>query len=258
MPTLPAGDYYAAIQARTGTLAAIVDRTDPALQIPACPGWTLRNLATHVGRAQRWAAEITAARSATFIDFAAVPDGRLPAEQAARGPWLVAGAGRLIAALLEAGEDDVWAFNRTAPASFWARRMAHETTVHCADAQLAAGDEVCIEPELAADAIDEWLTTMSGPLPMRQDRRLDALPLGRSLHVHATDAALGGAGEWLVRHASQGGIQVLSGHAKADVALAGPAAEVLLVLLRRRPVSGTVNVFGDRSLLDRWLEHTEF
>ena len=41
--------------------------------------------------------------------------------------------------------------------------MSHQAMVHCADAQLAAGDEVFGIPELAADAIDEWLTVMSGP-----------------------------------------------------------------------------------------------
>jgi hypothetical protein len=33
----------------------------------------------------------------------------------------------------------VWSFTGPTPASFWIRRMAHETLVHQADAQLAAG-----------------------------------------------------------------------------------------------------------------------
>ncbi len=41
--------------------------------------------------------------------------------------------------------------------------MAHETLVHRADAQLAAGadPEPVIEAEVAADAIDEWLTLLA-------------------------------------------------------------------------------------------------
>jgi hypothetical protein len=41
-------------------------------------------------------------------------------------------------------------------------------------------------------------------------------------------------------------------HAKADVAARGPAADLLLVCWRRRPVD-TVDVVGDRTVLDAWL-----
>jgi uncharacterized protein (TIGR03083 family) len=257
MPKLPDELYYATIAAQAADLAAVVDCTDPALPVPACPGWTLRQLATHVGRAHRWAAEIITTRSEQFIEFESVPDRRLPDDHTARGRWLTAGAARLVTAIRDAGDDRMWTLGSIGPASFWARRMAHETTVHCADAQLAAGDEVSIPAELAADAIDEWLTTMSGPLFGQPDPRADALALGRTLHVHATDPGLGDAGEWLVRHSGDG-VQVRSGHAKADVALAGPAQEILLVLLRRRPAASQVSVHGDDSVLSRWLERTRF
>jgi uncharacterized protein (TIGR03083 family) len=258
MPILPAEQCYAELDAAAAALAALVDSADPDLPVPACPGWTLRQLATHVGRAHRWAAEIVGTRSADFIEFRAVPDGRLPDDQAARGQWLTAGAGRLAEAVRNAGEDSVWAFGELRPATFWARRMAHETLVHGADAQLAAGRDVAIPAPFAADAIDEWLTVMSGPLSGRPDPRADALPPGTSLHVHATDSELGGAGEWLVRHSADG-VEVLGGHGKADVALAGPAADLLLVLMRRLPVTHqAVAVHGDREVIGRWLERTSF
>jgi uncharacterized protein (TIGR03083 family) len=235
-----------------------VDAEDPALPIPACPDWTLRQLATHVGRAHRWAHEIVATRSSAFIEFSAVPDGKLPADPAERGRWLTAGAAALIRALRAAGDERVWAFGLRTPARFWARRMAHETLVHCADAQQAAGDEVDIPAELAADAVDEWLTVMSGPHAGQADLRASALPAGSALAVQATDAELGGAGRWLVRHSGDG-VQVVAGHASADVELSGRAADVLLVLMRRVPPGGgTVRVLGDAALLDRWLEQTAF
>jgi uncharacterized protein (TIGR03083 family) len=258
MPALPSELYYAEIDASSAALAAVVDSADPGLAIPACPDWTLGQLATHLGRAQRWAAEIVRTRSAEFIEFRAVPDGKLPDDLAARGRWLTAGAARLITALREAGGQEVWAFGQMTPASFWARRMSHEAMVHCADAQFAAGDEVSWTPELAADAIDEWLTVMSGPLFGRPDPRLAALPPNRSLHVHATDPELAGAGEWIVTHAGDG-IQVTAVHGKADAALSGAAADVLLVLLGRKPASGpAVRVFGDHDLLDAWLKGITF
>jgi uncharacterized protein (TIGR03083 family) len=197
-------------------------------------------------------------RSAEFIDFRAVPDGKLPEDQLARGRWLTAGAARLIEALREAGGEEVWAFGQMLPASFWARRMSHEVMVHCADAQLAAGDELSLAPELAADAIDEWLTVMSGPFAGQPDRRLAALPLDRSLHVHATDPELSGAGEWLMTHTGDG-VEVAAHHGKADAALSGPAADVLLVLLGRKPASDpAVQVFGDHDLLEAWLKGLTF
>jgi hypothetical protein len=55
MSQLPAELLYAELDACTARLAALVDSEDPALPIPACPDWTLRQLATHVGRAHRWA-----------------------------------------------------------------------------------------------------------------------------------------------------------------------------------------------------------
>ena len=45
------------------------------------------------------------------------------------------------------------------------------------------------------DAIDQWLGFLCGPAPEEQDRRLEALPGGTVLHVHATDNRLGGDGE---------------------------------------------------------------
>jgi uncharacterized protein (TIGR03083 family) len=120
----------------TARLAALVDTEDPALPIPACPDWTLRQLATHVGRAHRWATQIVATRSAEFIEFRSVPDARSPADQAQRGRWLTARAAMLIGAL-RGYDERVWAFSQRL-SQFWARRMAHETLVHCADAQQAA------------------------------------------------------------------------------------------------------------------------
>ncbi len=163
-----------------------------------------------------------------------------------------------LAALMDAGDDRVWAFHGLAPASFWARRMAHETVVHRADAQLAAGQDFTVGAPLAADAIDEWLTVLTAPAPGEPDERGGALPPGRSLHIHATDHGLDGAGEWLAGNAADG-VTVTSGHGRADVALSGPAADLLLVLMRRKPASDpAVRVFGDQAVLDQWLEHTPF
>jgi len=256
VPEVSIDRLCAEIGASTATIAGLAGQPDLTAAVPTCPDWTLRELAIHVGRAHRWAAEIVSTRSAEFIPFRSVPDGKFPAEPAERAAWLRAGADRLIGAVRGAGGDPVWAFGEMRPASFWARRMAHETAVHRADAELAAGRVPDLDPALAADAIDEWLCFLSGPIYGRPDPRADALPPGRSLHVHATDDGLAGAGEWTVR-ADPAGVTVSGGHDKGDVAVRGPAARLLLVLLRRLPADDpSVQVIGDAATLSRWLERT--
>jgi uncharacterized protein (TIGR03083 family) len=255
MPPIAVDRCYAEIEASTETLAGLVHGADLTRQVPTCPEWTLRQLATHVGRAQRWAAEIVSTRSAEPIPFRQVPDGRIPDDPALHAPWLRAGAARLNGAVREAGSDTVWAFGALRPASAWARRMAHETAVHRADAEITVGREPGFEPDLAADAIDEWLGFLSGR-GEPGDPRLNALPDGAVLHVHVTDDGVNG--EWLVRR-DGAAVTVEPGHGKGDVALRGPAGRLLLVLLRRVPPDDPqVQVLGDPALLTAWLAATPF
>jgi len=260
MPQLSADRYVAEIEASTAGLAEILAEYDQGLPIPTCPGWTLRQLVTHVGRAHRWAAEITRTRSDAFIPSREVPDGKLPDDPAGQRAWLRAGAARIVDAVREAGSDLVWSFTGPAPAGFWMRRMAHETLVHRADAQLAAGaePEPVIEAEVAADAIDEWLMLVTGGIVGNAGERAKVLPAGAGLRLHATDDGLGGRGEWMIRR-DAGGLAVERSHGKGDAALAGPAAGLLLVLMRRRPVSDpAVTVQGDSAVVDGWLASTAF
>jgi uncharacterized protein (TIGR03083 family) len=251
--------WFAEIAASTDTIARMIGEAGLAAPVPTCPDWTLRELAGHVGRAHRWAAEIVGSRSAEFIPFRSVPDAVLPAGPGQPGRWLRAGAARLAGTVQAAGSDPVWTFAGMRPVVFWARRMAHETAVHRADAEIAAGRVPGLAPDLAADAIDEWLGFM--PAAMTDgagDPRQDALPAGRALHIHATDDALAGTGEWTLRH-EPSGITLARGHAKGDVAVRGPAARLLFVLVRRLPADNpSVEVLGDPAVLARWLEHTPF
>ena len=102
MSQLSADRYFAEVQESTAGLAEILAEHDLGLPIPTCPEWTLRQLVTHVGRAHRWAAEITRTRSEAFIPFREVPDGKLPADRAGQCAWLRAGAARVVEAVREA------------------------------------------------------------------------------------------------------------------------------------------------------------
>jgi len=259
MPLLSPDRYFAEIEASTAGLAEILAEHDQSLPIPTCPEWTLRQLVTHVGRAHRWAAEITRTRSDAFIPFREVPDGKLPDDRSEQPAWLRAGAARIVDAVREAGSDLVWSFTGPTPAGFWIRRMTHETLVHRADAQLAAGakPEPVIDAEIAADAIDEWLMLLTRGILGPADERTETLPFA-ALHIHATDDGLGGRGEWMIRHDAEG-LTVEPGHGKGDAAVTGPAASLLLLLMRRRPVSDpAVTVYGDGAVVDGWLASTAF
>ena len=80
--------------------------------------------------------------------------------------WFRAGHAALVQTLDAAGPGlDCWTFlpGAVSPLAFWARRQAHETTMHRVDVQLAAaaaappGHLDPIPAELAADGVDELL-----------------------------------------------------------------------------------------------------
>ena len=143
--------------------------------------------------------------------------------------------------------------------SFWARRFAHETLLHRADAALALGVDFAVTPELAIDAIDEWMEL--GSLPQMFDfhpHRRELLGPGRTLHLHATDVPSGAGAEWLVDLTGDL-LAWRRAHDKAAVAVRGPVAELLLLVYGRLPVDEAgVEVLGDAKLLDFWLERVSF
>jgi uncharacterized protein (TIGR03083 family) len=247
---------YGEITGSTATLAGLIDGTDLTRPVPTCPEWTMRQLVTHVGRAHRWATAMVAARATEPLPFREIPDGKLPGDQ--RGPvdWLSAGAAGLVATVQAAGDTQVWTHLGLGPARYWARRMAHETAVHRADGQIALGQRPRIDPATAADGIGEWLGFLATPGPGEDPPSLGALH-GKVLHLHVTDEGVAG-GEWMIRPAEDG-ITVEPGHGRGDVAVRGPASDLLLVLMRRFPAGDpAVEVLGDPALLDSLLAETAF
>ena len=253
--------FFTELRACTAELARITDG-DLERPVPTCPGWTFRQLATHLGRGHRWAAQIVATRASAPVPLREVADGKLPDDPAQHAPWLNAGAVQVIEAVTAAGSDPVWTFTGMRPASFWARRRAHEAAVHLADAQLAAGRDVELAPDAAADGVDEWLALVAagteGTTDPARERARELRGDGQSLHFHATDPGLSSTGEWLVTR-TPSGVTVARGHGKADVAVRGPAASLLLVLTRLLPPSDpAIEILGQQALLTHWLQHTPF
>nr|MBO2501203.1 maleylpyruvate isomerase family mycothiol-dependent enzyme [Thermoanaerobacterales bacterium] len=206
--------------------------------VPTCPGWSCERLVGHVGRVWRWTAAWVRGERDIQVE-------RAPAGDAVVA-WARAGLDELVAAIEATdpeAEVDTWAGPQ--PAMFWPRRMAIEAALHRVDAQLAVGERTPVDTALALEAIDELFTVI---LPWRgtPDLRGD----GETIHLHATDDLPAGEGEWLVTLGADG-VAVERTHAKGDVAVRGPASELVL-LLWNRTGHERCEVFGDRSLLDRW------
>ncbi|MFE3851273.1 maleylpyruvate isomerase family mycothiol-dependent enzyme [Streptomyces griseorubiginosus] len=260
--TLLSHDRYCdEIAHQVGQLRALVaSGADLSVTVPTCPGWSLLRLVRHTGGALRWAELMVRTRAREEVPEERVPLGEGPEDAGALDAWLAETGDALVATLREAGPDaEVWSWAGVPTSGFWARRMAHELTVHRADALLAAGQPYKVAPEIAADAIDEWLQIVE--FVQRTEPHDEARELrgpGRSIHLHATDASAELNAEWLIGF-TEDVIDWRRGHEKATVALRGPLTSVLLAFYRRLPLdSPDLEVLGDRKLLEFWLERTSF
>lgn len=249
-------DFRAALLDQTRAFGELIATGDPDTRIPTCPDWTLKQLFRHVGRGNRWAAQIIADRRTSALDPREVRDGRPPDDSAAAATWLADGAELILKAVDQVGTDArVWTFLGAKPAGWWIRRRLHEVAVHRADAALALGVAFDLPPDLAADAISEWLERTCVEATKAHHTPLQP---GQTLHLHATDEGLGPTGEWTV-HNEDGEISWSHDHGKGSVAVRGSATNLLLALTRRGTVADLgLETFGDTAVLDRWLEHTPF
>ena len=248
-------DYAAAFLQENRAFADLIRDADESLPVPTCPGWNIQKLLRHVGRGDRWAAQIVSERRDDYLDPRSVEGGKPPPNPDDTISWLHGGAQRLLDAVELSGvETPVWTFLGPRPANWWIRRRLHEVAVHRADVAIAQGGDFTLEPDIAADGITEWLEriviragTKGAPLPLED---------GNTMHMHATDPGLGEAGEWTVG-ARDDRITWSHEHGKGTVALRGGATELLLAMVRRVPIADTgIAVFGDDAVWQKWLDRT--
>jgi uncharacterized protein (TIGR03083 family) len=236
-------EYLDTLRRDSRLLVAAVRRADPAAAVAACPGWTPADLAWHIGEVHWFWASIV--RDRITPDAYAEPE-RPPTDE---GVFDFADeSARLLEEALATADPQtpVWTWSEPHNAGFVIRRMALETAVHRVDAERAAGGDHRIDPELAADGIDEFLTHF---LRWVAD---DAAPLGGSVHFHCADAS----GEWTLTIDADGGTTVVREHSKGDVALRGDAHDLLMVLWRRAPLD-SVEVLGDHGVAERFISRTD-
>ncbi len=218
--------------------------------VPWCPGWTVRELLAHISGIHRWARsylvsgldrETTAEEEARF--FPPVADADLLG-------WYREGHAALVAALTAADPGlRSWTFlPAPTPRAFWARRQAHETAIHRADAEQAAGGTPQFGAEFAADGVDELLT---GFIARRKGRLVSDPPV--SLGVRLTDSGLA----WTVRLEADRRVVTQEAH-RVDCEVRGCSATVYLYLWNRLPVDAPeVEVRGNRGVIDLWREKAQ-
>jgi len=112
-------DRAVALTAQGQELEELARDADWSVPVPTCPGWTLLQLLRHVGRGDRWAAQIITDRADTSLDPRSVRDGKPPADAPDAIRWLSQGPLILLAAVQDAGPGtEVATFTGPKPAAW--------------------------------------------------------------------------------------------------------------------------------------------
>ena len=140
-------EHCEVLKAEVRRFSAQADTADD-LAIPSCPGWTLLDLASHLGTVHRWAEHLVRVRAVKRI-----PDSEMEFE---RGPvtpaWLEEGGLRLVATLRAADPDEphVGLGSRSARPVLVPAAAARDL-VHRIDVELAWAGRRRKSPAVAAD-----------------------------------------------------------------------------------------------------------
>jgi uncharacterized protein (TIGR03083 family) len=212
--------------------------------VPTTPEWTLGDLIRHIGEVHRWAAVHVARGLTSQLPAEEEPDltRNWPDDDDALLEWYLDGHEALVNTLDRADPAlQCWSFlPAPSPLAFWARRQAHETAIHRVDSESAGGPITEVEPEFAADGVDELLRGFFGR------RRRFRTEVTSSMMLQAADAGR----VWWVQ-TSPDGVVTRDEAAPADCVVRAPANDLYLLLWNRREPSG-LDVTGDPAILTGW------
>ena len=155
-------EHMAALEASGARLGDYAAEAGLEAPVPTCPEWTVRELVAHQAMVHRWA---------TAHIRGDDPDQSPTQTQILESvtdlvPYYREGLAGVVAALGDAPPGlEAMTFLKDAPPprEFWARRQAHETTIHMVDVQAAllgacsTSGEAALEVSLATDGLDELL-----------------------------------------------------------------------------------------------------
>lgn len=239
--------------AATG-FAMLLGSADLETPVPTCPGWSLAQLAEHLGGVHRWARAQLLAGGAQVDEQAA--DAPL-SDQQALAAWFREGATALVETLRELPEDaPCWALYPPARASTWAKRQALETTLHLWDATEALGLGAPISTRVAAAGVAEVANDMyPRQVALGRMPSLDAVVVFRLKDAAGVEDAtarpvirLGAVGEL--------GEATAGAPTPADATLEVSAEDALLLLWKRRDLATVdARLAGSRDTLERVLSH---
>ena len=243
-------EHIDALRRQGESLADAAERAGLDAAVPPCAPWLVKDLLRHTGYIHRWAARHITERPSQVLDGSSEEEILCGgADDAGLIAWFRAGHTAL-ADTLTAADPAVECgtfMPAPSPLAFWARRQAHETAIHRADAESAAGAMPEYEPGFAADGIDELVMGFGRRRKYQPGSTTD----GVRLRVLATDTG----DAWLVE-ALEGRLQPRrDAHGAADVrcAVSGPASGVYLYLWNRADATPAgVTVTGDPGLLSAW------
>jgi uncharacterized protein (TIGR03083 family) len=237
-------EHIAQLRADGALLADAAERAGFDAPVPTCPGWVVRDLVRHQGDVHRWAAGNLIRKTAEPMsdDESDAVLLTWPDHDELLLGWFTEGHTRLVERLESAPNDTVAFTFFAAPnaRSFWARRQAHETAIHRADAESATGSITPYDPSFAADGIDE----ITRGFASRPGRITSDQP--RTLRIDGADSSR----MWQLLIGPEG-LTVVDEVGDADCWVSGPTSDLYLMLWNRRTTDG-LQVAGDSSVLDHW------
>jgi uncharacterized protein (TIGR03083 family) len=254
--------YNPVAHVRTDGVRFIDVLTDHGLDqpVPSCPGWDLGDLGWHLGNVWNFWARIVSEGLTDLDQVRAIDSPSRPSDELLLD-WISISHNSLNSALSRARPDRaVWTWTGTNRDALWVRRrMTQETAVHRWDAAHAVGLPYKVPAAVAADGIDEFLSTFAG-----RNVADGAEAVGGSVHLHCTDTSLEVAegrddrsmagGEWLVSTLDESGATFTRQHAKGDAAVRGRAHDLLMWIWGRD--AGAVEIIGDEEVAQRFRGYT--
>ncbi len=257
-PRMTIEEHIEVVGAAGRTFADAARAGDLDAPVPGCPGWDLRDLVRHLGEIHLWAAANVAGRPGATLDLedrsdlcASWPDLAVfwPEDDALVDWYLTTNAN--LVEVLESAPADVQAptfLPAPSPLAMWARRQAHETSIHRFDAQSASGSTTGFDATLAADGIDELLHGFYESVTRSEGREL---PVDQTRLVEVRTDDTGDA--WFMALGPRSIAAAAGG--EADLTISGTASD-LYVALWNRGNDATIAATGDPRLLQLWHEHT--
>jgi uncharacterized protein (TIGR03083 family) len=257
-------EHIDALQRDGGLLADAAERAGLDAPVPPCEPWLVKDLLRHTGYIHRWAARHITECPDRVLDGPPEPEilrgGAADPELIA---WFRAGHAALVGTLAAAdpGLECATLMDAPSPLAFWARRQAHETAIHRADAESASGIRPDYAPDFAADGIDELIMGFGqrrkyrpsgeheGELQVRTTDTGDAWHIGPDAGRIRARRGLGG----LCEPEESVTPAAADSPGPAECTVTGPASGVYLFLWNRCDAAQAgVTIAGDTGFLAAW------